>query len=154
MVAGREAAEGAEGGVAALGDDAAHGDGEVPIDGLALGHVGEARQGVLGVGVAEEDLALAGEVPAEDGAQEGGLPGAVGTEDGGGRAAGDIHGHAVEGDGAAVAYRDVTEAQDMMGGGQARKRCGGRATGDRTAFRVSGRGRSGRDRGGRARSRG
>ena len=91
-VGGPQALEKFQGRITALFDHTAHGRGEIPVDGVPLGQVGEARQKVLGMGVTEEDFACGLTVPAEDGLEEGALAGAVGAEDRRRAAAGEIHG--------------------------------------------------------------
>ena len=99
-------------------DDTAHGDGEIPVDRLALGEVGEARQHVTRVAVAEADLTGGERVPAEDGTEEGALAGTVGPDQRGGATAGDVAGDAVERKRLTVAHGDVAEAEDVVGGGE------------------------------------
>ena len=117
-VGGIRAAEKTKRGPSALLDDTAHGDGEIPVDRLALGEVGEAGQDVTRVAVAEADLAGGERVPAEDGSEEGALARAVGPDQRGGATAGDVAGDAVERERLTMAHGDVAEAEDVVGGGE------------------------------------
>ena len=97
-------------------DDGADGDGEIPVNEVALGEIGEAGELVVRMVIADTDFAGVERVPAEDAAEEGGFACAVGTEDGRETAAEDVNAEAIEcGDGA-VADGDVGEAQDVVGG--------------------------------------
>lgn len=68
VVGGGETTEEAERRQAALRDDGADVEREIPVDGLALRQVGEAGQGVARVGVADANLARMERMPAEEGA--------------------------------------------------------------------------------------
>jgi hypothetical protein len=104
-----------------LFDDGADGDGKVPVDQVALRKVGEAGELVVGMVIADTDLAGGQGVPPEDGTEEGGLACAIGTEEGGEAAAGDVHADMIEREDGAVADGDVGKAQDVVGGvGQGR----------------------------------
>jgi len=116
-VAGLGAAEETERGEAPLLHDFAHGDGKVPIHHLPLWQIGQARQHVLRVRVADADLPAFERKPAEDGAQEGAFSGAVGAHDRGKAPAGDVDRHPVKGEHAAIADAEFLALDDVVRGG-------------------------------------
>lgn len=118
VVGGGEFLPKAKGGVAALADKLPHGYGEIPVDIVALGDVGEARELVLEVVVADGDRGVLGKrVPAEERAQKGGFAGAVGSEERGEAAAGDGGVDVVERDAGTVMDGEAADADDVVGHG-------------------------------------
>lgn len=116
VVGGGETTEEAESGQAALRDDGADVEREIPVDGLALREVGEAGQGVARVGVADANLARVERVPAEERAQERAFARAVGAAKRDGAAAGQIGGDSAQGGDATVVNGNVAQADDVVGG--------------------------------------
>ena len=100
--------------VAALLDNAAHGDREIPVDRVALRHVGQARPGVLRVGVADPDLAGRQALPPEHGAKERALSRAVPSQDRCRAAARDVEGDVAKRDQPAVAHGRAPEKDDVL----------------------------------------
>ena len=95
-------------------DYAADRDGEVPVDGLALGEIREARQRVLWMRIAQTNFPADQRVPAEDRAKQRAFARSVGTENRRRTSAHDIERQILQGGCWAVTHADVAESKDVM----------------------------------------
>src|SRR5208283_184054 len=105
-----------ERGVAALLDHAPDRYREIPVDRVALGDVGQPRPRVLGMGVADPDLAAVEGLPAEHRPQERALARPVPPEYGGRAAAADVERDVAQRRQAPVAHRRAAEQDDVLVG--------------------------------------
>ena len=117
MVGDGKTAEEAKRGQPALLDHGAYMKGEIPVYGLALREVGETRQGVARVGVADANLAGSEHMPAEESAHKGAFTRTVGTADGRGAAAGQIGANRAQGRDTTALDGDIAKADNVVFGG-------------------------------------